>query len=77
MGGIYHVYMLVPKFKFGILTDTNSGIPEPIWGLPFWCFFSVTHKIGLFLSKIEVIPNAMAHLLITKKISNQHTAPAY
>ncbi len=26
--------------KFGILTDTNSGIPEPIWGLPFWCFFS-------------------------------------
>jgi hypothetical protein len=46
-------------------------------GIAFLVFFSVTHKIGLFSPKIEVIPNAMAHLLITKKISNQHTAPAY
>jgi len=25
-------------------------------------FFSITHKIDLFSPKIEVIPNAMAHL---------------
>jgi len=46
-------------------------------GIAFLVFFSVTHKIGLFLSKIEVIPNAMAHLLITKNLSNQQTVPTY
>jgi len=45
-------------------------------GIAFLVFFSVTHKIGLFSPKIEVIPNAMAHLLITKNLSNQPTAPA-
>ena len=32
------------------------GVLVPIWGLLFWCFFSVTHKIGLFSPKIEAIP---------------------
>jgi len=32
-------------------------------GIAFFVFFfSVTHKIGLFSPKIEVIPNAMVHL---------------
>ncbi len=35
------------------------------------------HKIGLFLTKIEVISNAMAHLSSPKNLSNEHTAPAY
>ena len=36
--------------------------PRTSSGIAFFVFFSVTHKIGLFSTKIEVIHNAMAHL---------------
>jgi hypothetical protein len=48
-----------PNWNF----DGNQfGDPRTSSGIAFFVFFSVTHKIGLFSTKIEVIRNAMAHL---------------
>jgi len=48
-----------PNWNF----DGNQfGDPRTSSGIAFLVFFSVTHKIGLFSTKIEVIRNAMAHL---------------
>jgi len=50
-----------PRFVFfdKSLPKPIRGVPEPIRGLLFWCFFSVTHKIGLFSPKIEAIRIAL------------------
>jgi hypothetical protein len=53
----------LPNLEFWqIPTQTDSGSPRTNMGIAFLVFFLVTHKIGLFSPKIEVIHNAMAHL---------------
>ena len=48
---------LLPELKYRqIPTQTDSGSPRSNRDCFFCVFFSVTHKIGLFSSKIEAIP---------------------
>ena len=62
----WDLWMLVPKLdgdpQIGNFDRNQFGDPRTNMGIAFLVFFSVTHKIGLFSPKIEVIPNAMAHL---------------
>jgi hypothetical protein len=76
VGLLHMMYMLVPKMESSPYRFWDSpiwnidkslpkpiwGVPVPIWGLLFWCFFSVTHKIGLFSPKIEAIQIALLPL---------------
>jgi len=75
--------MLVPNLEWtpnrfgdpqiGILTGINSGIPEPVRGLPFLCFFQ--SRTWSAISQCN--PQRHGAPLITKNLDNQHTAPAY
>jgi hypothetical protein len=51
------------------------GIPIPVWGLAFFKFFSVRHKIAFSRQKFRQSQRHGAPLL-TKNLGNQHTVPA-
>jgi hypothetical protein len=61
--------------RFGILTQTDLGIPVPIWGLAFLVFFSVMHKIAFSHQKLRQSQCHGAPLL-AENLGNQPTAPA-